>query len=208
MVDAVVFIQDRLVPIDSKFPLENFRRAREVEDEGERRRAKQQFDRDVRKHVDTIADKYIRPASGTCDFALMYVPAEAVYAEIAADGEEGGARRLRGDAPCHSRLAASPLRVPVDRGARPARHRAAGERPRGAPAISPISPRLWDRVTAPARQARRSSRERPEAVRGDDRAPSTASRRASRRSPSRSPTRTRFRAARFRIGRSLLLPPS
>jgi DNA recombination protein RmuC len=88
VVDAVVFLQDRLVPVDSKFPLENYRRAHEVEDEGERRRARQQFSRDVRKHVDAIAEKYIRPASGTSDFALMYVPAEAVYAEIVADGEE------------------------------------------------------------------------------------------------------------------------
>jgi DNA recombination protein RmuC len=88
VVDAVVFVQERMVPVDSKFPLENFRRAREVEDEGEKRRARQQFARDVRKHVDAIAEKYIRPAAGTCDFALMYVPAEAVYAEIAADGEE------------------------------------------------------------------------------------------------------------------------
>ena len=80
IVDAAVFVQDRVVPIDSKFPLENFRRSREVEDEGERKRARQQFARDVRKHVDAIAEKYIRPASGTCDFALMYVPAEAVYA--------------------------------------------------------------------------------------------------------------------------------
>ena len=88
VVDAVVFLQDRVVPVDSKFPLENYRRAREVEDEGEKRRARQQFSRDVKKHVDAIAEKYIRPASGTSDFALMYVPAEAVYAEIVADGEE------------------------------------------------------------------------------------------------------------------------
>ena len=45
--------------------------------------------RDVKRHVDSIAEKYIRPASGTCDFAFMYVPAEAVYADIVADGEEG-----------------------------------------------------------------------------------------------------------------------
>lgn len=89
VVDAVVFIQERVVAIDSKFPLENFRRARELEDEGERRRARSQFARDVKKHVDSIAEKYIRPASGTCDFAFMYVPAEAVYAEIVADGDEG-----------------------------------------------------------------------------------------------------------------------
>ncbi len=88
VVDAVVFVQDRMVPVDSKFPLENYRRAREAEDEAERRRARAQFGRDVKKHVDAIAEKYIRPASGTCDFALMYVPAEAVYAEIVADGEE------------------------------------------------------------------------------------------------------------------------
>jgi DNA recombination protein RmuC len=88
VVDAVVYIQDRMVPVDSKFPLENWRRAREGEDEAERKRARQQFARDVRRHVDVIADKYIRPANGTCDFALMYVPAEAVYAEIAAEGEE------------------------------------------------------------------------------------------------------------------------
>ena len=88
IVDAAVFVQDRVVPIDSKFPLENYRRAREVEDEAEKKRARAQFGRDVRRHVDAIAEKYIRPASGTCDFALMYVPAEAVYAEIAADGEE------------------------------------------------------------------------------------------------------------------------
>jgi len=89
IVDAVVFIQERVVAIDSKFPLENFRRARELEDDGDRRRAHAQFVRDVKKHVDSIAEKYIRPASGTCDFAFMYVPAEAVYADIVADGEEG-----------------------------------------------------------------------------------------------------------------------
>ena len=89
LVDAVVFVQDRVVAIDSKFPLENFRRARELEDEGERRRARSQFGRDVRKHVDSIAEKYIRPASGTCDFAFMYVPAEAVYAEIVDDADDG-----------------------------------------------------------------------------------------------------------------------
>ncbi|HEY3204153.1 MAG TPA: DNA recombination protein RmuC [Thermoanaerobaculia bacterium] len=88
VVDAVVFVRDRIVPIDSKFPLENYRRAREVEDEAEKKRGRQQFARDVKRHVDTIAEKYIRPASGTCDFAFMYVPAEAVYAEILADGED------------------------------------------------------------------------------------------------------------------------
>ncbi|HKA35687.1 MAG TPA: DNA recombination protein RmuC [Thermoanaerobaculia bacterium] len=87
-VDAVIRIKERWVPVDSKFPLENFRRARETEDEGERRRARSAFASDVKKHADSIRRKYIRPAEGTCEYAFMYVPAEAVYAEMAADGEE------------------------------------------------------------------------------------------------------------------------
>ena len=87
-VDAAIMIGDRFVPIDSKFPLENYRRALESPDEGERKRAKAEFRRDVRKHVDAIAAKYIRVSEGTYEFAMMYVPAEAVYAEIVADGDE------------------------------------------------------------------------------------------------------------------------
>jgi len=87
-VDAAIRVRDRWVTVDSKFPLENFRRARELEDETERRRARVAFASDVRKHADAIRRKYIRPAEGTCDYAFMYVPAEAVYAEMVADGEE------------------------------------------------------------------------------------------------------------------------
>jgi DNA recombination protein RmuC len=87
-VDAVIRLKDRWVPVDSKFPLENFRRGRETEDEGERRRARAAFAGDVRKHAEAIRRKYIRPDEGTCDFAFMYVPAEAVYSEMVADGEE------------------------------------------------------------------------------------------------------------------------
>jgi len=88
VVDAAIFLGDRLVAVDSKFPLENYRRSREAADEGERRRALRDFGADVRRHVDAIRAKYIRPEAGTCDFAIMYVPAEAVYSEIASDGEE------------------------------------------------------------------------------------------------------------------------
>jgi DNA recombination protein RmuC len=87
-VDAAITVGDRFVPVDSKFPLENYRRALESPDEGERKRARSEFRRDVRKHVDSIAAKYIRVSEGTYEFALMYVPAEAVYAEIVVDGDE------------------------------------------------------------------------------------------------------------------------
>ena len=88
VVDAAVRVGGRIVPIDSKFPLENFRKGREATDEAERRRARRDFAGDVRKHVEAIRKKYIRPFDGTFDFALMYVPAEAVYCEIVSD-EEG-----------------------------------------------------------------------------------------------------------------------
>ncbi|HMA19125.1 MAG TPA: DNA recombination protein RmuC [Thermoanaerobaculia bacterium] len=85
VVDAAVRVGPRIVPIDSKFPLENFRKGREAADDAERRRARRDFAGDVRKHVEAIRKKYIRPFDGTFDFALMYVPAEAVYCEIVSD---------------------------------------------------------------------------------------------------------------------------
>lgn len=88
-VDAAIFVGERCVSVDSKFPLDNYRRAREAGDENERKKALRDFQTDVRGHVDSIRSKYIRPECGTYDFALMYIPAEAVYCEVAGDGEEG-----------------------------------------------------------------------------------------------------------------------
>lgn len=90
VVDAVVLVApDCRVPIDSKFPLENYRRSREAPDEGERRRAQRAFFADVRRHVDAIHAKYVRPDQGTTDFAVMYVPAEGIYCEIIGGGDPG-----------------------------------------------------------------------------------------------------------------------
>jgi len=80
-VDAVIKV-DRLVPIDSKFPLDNFERMVAADNDIERQQHEKLFARDVKGHVDAISSKYIRPDEGTYDFAFMYLPSEAIYYEL------------------------------------------------------------------------------------------------------------------------------
>lgn len=88
VVDLVIEAPDGLVPVDSKFPIESFRRVLLAETDEERTRARRAFVRDVKLRIDEVA-KYIRPDDGTLDFALMYVPAENIYYEtIAGSGDE------------------------------------------------------------------------------------------------------------------------
>jgi len=82
IVDAALKLEQGIIPIDAKFPMENFRKMIKAQDEKEREIYRKSFNSDVKKHIDAISTKYIRPSDGTLDFALMYIPSEPVYYEI------------------------------------------------------------------------------------------------------------------------------
>ncbi len=81
-VDAAIRTDAGILPIDSKFPMENFTRMMKAEDDLLKKTAEKEFLRDVKKHIDAISKKYILPEEGTMDFALMYVPSESVFYEL------------------------------------------------------------------------------------------------------------------------------
>ncbi len=81
IVDAVVKIKDKLVPIDSKFSLENYNRLSETHDEAERKVLEKAFVNDLKMRIQETA-KYIRPSEDTLDFAFMFIPSEAIYYDL------------------------------------------------------------------------------------------------------------------------------
>lgn len=81
IVDAVIFIKDKLIPIDSKFSLENYNRLAQEKDKEKRLKLEKQFKIDLKKRIDETA-KYIKPNKGTMDFAFMFIPAEGVYYDL------------------------------------------------------------------------------------------------------------------------------
>ncbi|MBM3281640.1 MAG: DNA recombination protein RmuC [Candidatus Harrisonbacteria bacterium] len=81
VVDAAVFYQGKIVPIDSKFSLENYNRLLESRDAEERTRIEKLFSQDLKNRIDETS-KYVRPEEGTTDFAFMFIPAEAIYYDL------------------------------------------------------------------------------------------------------------------------------
>jgi len=80
-VDAVIFIKDKIVPIDSKFSLENYNRLLETSDVQEKKRLEDLFTKDLKTRIEETA-KYIKPEEGTMDFAFMFIPSEAIYYDL------------------------------------------------------------------------------------------------------------------------------
>jgi DNA recombination protein RmuC len=78
IVDAVIFMQDKIVPIDAKFSLEKYNQIMECKDAAMREKLGKEFKMDVKNRIDETA-KYIRPGEGTTDFAFMFIPAEGIY---------------------------------------------------------------------------------------------------------------------------------
>ena len=81
IVDAVVFVNKRVIPIDSKFSLENYNRILESRDPVEKKRYELAFVNDLKARIDETA-KYIKPEENTMDFAFMFIPSEAVYYDL------------------------------------------------------------------------------------------------------------------------------
>ena len=82
IVDAAIITGAGIIPVDSKFPMENFRKMHGTSELIEKRNFEKEFTNDVKKHIDAISSKYILTNEGTIDFALMYIPSESVYYEI------------------------------------------------------------------------------------------------------------------------------
>lgn len=85
IVDMAVFIGEKILPIDSKFSMENFRLFKEANEEDAAENLRKAFLRDIRKRIDEIHKKYILPQENTFDFALMYIPSEGVFHEALED---------------------------------------------------------------------------------------------------------------------------
>jgi len=80
-VDAVIFVKDKIIPVDSKFSLENYNRILEADDKNEKKKLEEVFKNDLKSRIDETA-KYIKPEEGTMEFAFMFIPSEAIYYDL------------------------------------------------------------------------------------------------------------------------------
>jgi DNA recombination protein RmuC len=81
IVDAAVFVDKRIIPVDSKFSLENYNRILEARDPLERKRFESALVTDLKTRVDETS-KYVKPEEDTMDFAFMFIPSEAIYYDL------------------------------------------------------------------------------------------------------------------------------
>jgi len=81
-VDAAIKTSAGIIPVDSKFPMENFRKMISSQTDSEKKLFERSFEKDVKNHIDAISKKYILTEEGTIDYALMYLPSESVYYEV------------------------------------------------------------------------------------------------------------------------------
>lgn len=81
IVDAAIFTKDGIIPVDAKFPLDNYNRLVDEEDEEKKAALENEFKNDLKKRIDETS-KYIKPKYGTMDFAFMFIPAEAIYYDL------------------------------------------------------------------------------------------------------------------------------
>lgn len=80
-VDAAIFVKEGIVPVDAKFPLENYIRLLDEKDDARKAEFEDAFKKDLKKRIDETS-KYIRPEEGTLGFAFMYIPAESIYYDL------------------------------------------------------------------------------------------------------------------------------
>lgn len=81
IVDAVVFVKDKIIPVDSKFSLENYEKILNTNDPETREKLEKQFKQDLKIRIDETS-KYVKPAEKTMDFAFMFIPSEAIYYDL------------------------------------------------------------------------------------------------------------------------------
>jgi DNA recombination protein RmuC len=81
IVDAVIFVKDKIIPIDSKFSLENYNRILEERDPSKREQLEKALKQDLKNRIEETA-KYIRPTEKTMDFAFMFIPSEGIYYDL------------------------------------------------------------------------------------------------------------------------------